>query len=736
MIKSGLFTFVFLFSGLVAQGQLKSSSYKKQGASGAMELLLKKKAASVQGNQTLSLMLPAPEQDCIAAIPLCDSTYTQTNSYTGQGNIPNEIDASASCLLSGEKNDVWYTFTVQNSGNLNFSISPLNGNDDYDWALFNLTNHVCADIFNIPSLEVSCNYAPNLGCGGVTGPNNNITGTCGGQNELEVPVLTGEVYVINVSNFSSTQFGYTIDFSASTATIYDDVPPLPTVSGMNCTDSSFIISFPSELISCSSIALDGSDFLVYDLSGNILPVYSAVGIGCSPTQPYVSQILITLPASSVAFPGFYLITKNGTDGNSFSDKCGNFAGDNGYTDTVAFVNVLNNILVNLGSDTSICAADPKPLLNALNNGAGFSWSYNGTLLSNNSQTLLTNFPGTYIVTVSYGAGCIARDTMNLSFLPSFTFNLGNDTAVCQGSPFPLLQTGISNALQYQWFLNNIALSGAVAGSYQPLSPGTYMAIVDSGLASCPGIDTLIITAALPAAFDLGNNIVFCEDDSALIKAGVNSQVNYQWYLQNNLLPYFTDSIFALIPGTYTLQVITTDLCLSTDSVLVNMEMIAGKPTVKCPQNTGTSNIFNWLPVPGATGYEISLDGITGWTVPSSGTLGLSHTTPLLIKTIYVHALSGSFCPPGQASSSLPCDIIISNILTPNADDKNDFFFVLNIEQFPGTSVTIYNRWGIKVFVDEDYRNNWNGDDLAQGVYFYIVSIKDQEVKTGTLTLIR
>jgi len=697
--------------------------------------LIKRLLTSVSHGSPSNKMV-SPEQDCIAAIPLCDSVYVQTNSYSGQGLIQNEIDPSASCLLSGEKNDVWYTFTVQASGILNFSITPVNGNDDYDWALFNLTNHTCADIFTTPSLEVSCNYAPNLGCGGVTGANNDTTGTCGGQNEKEVPVLAGETYVINVSNFSSTQFGYTIDFGSSSAVIYDDVPPQPTVTGMNCTDSSFIVSYPSELIDCSTIAPDGSDFIVMDFSGNPHPVLLAAGIGCSGSQPYVTQVLITMQAANVPFPGFYLLTQTGTDGNTFADKCGNFSGTNGFTDTVAYVNVLNNVTVDIGPDTSVCAADAKPLLNAANSGAGFSWDYNGTSTGISTGTFQTGAPGTYTVTVTYGANCSASDSMTLTFLPGFSFNLGNDTTICQGNPLPVLHTGISNAVSYQWYLNGSLLAGQTADSLVPLTAGMYVAAVDSGSGGCAGVDTINLNGVFPWVFDLGSGYSFCQGDSILVAADtISSNASYQWTLNGIIQPATTSSIYAHAPGTYQLQVTTASNCTSSDSALVTMEQVAAEPHVNCPQNTTVANVFTWDAVPGATGYEVSLDGVSGWMPPSSGTMGLTHTTPLTVVTLFVRAFTSSLCPAGPGGRSEPCEVVISNIITPNVDGKNDYFFIKNLDQFPGTTVKILNRWGLNVYNSSDYKNDWNGD-VPDGVYFYTVSLPGAGEKTGTVTIQR
>ncbi|MCF8388889.1 MAG: hypothetical protein K9G58_02570 [Bacteroidales bacterium] len=60
------------------------------------------------------------DQDCLGAIPVCDSTYYQPNSYVGTGNYPNEIPTGGgcpgNCLSQGEKNCVWYIITVQTDG--------------------------------------------------------------------------------------------------------------------------------------------------------------------------------------------------------------------------------------------------------------------------------------------------------------------------------------------------------------------------------------------------------------------------------------------------------------------------------------------------------------------------------------------------------------------------------------------------------------------------------------------
>lgn len=85
------------------------------------------------------------------------------------------------------------------------------------------------------------------------------------------------------------------------------------------------------------------------------------------------------------------------------------------------------------------------------------------------------------------------------------------------------------------------------------------------------------------------------------------------------------------------------------------------------------------------------------------------------------------------------DLIIPNIFTPNGDGYNDFFEIKNNENWT-IQVAIFNRWGIKVYENKDYKNNWNGNDLGSGVYFYVLTATAPGRKgfkqNGSLELLR
>jgi hypothetical protein len=232
-------------------------------------------------------------QDCLGAIPVCQNIYVEENSYSGSGNYPNEIyntpgdctnDCPGSCL-DGEQNSVWYVFTVQQAGLLRLDIDPLNSGDDYDWAVYDISALRCDDIYSQYSvMQKSCNaygQAPN-GNTGISSPNGGTShcNHCGGSGtslwNRDLSVLEGRTYVLVVENWSGSNGGYTLDFSGSTAVIFDDVvPELEAVLAdeINCGDTEIIVDF-SENVECSSVnpgdfavAGPGGPYTVLDVQG-------------------------------------------------------------------------------------------------------------------------------------------------------------------------------------------------------------------------------------------------------------------------------------------------------------------------------------------------------------------------------------------------------------------------------------------------------------------------------------
>ncbi len=91
-------------------------------------------------------------------------------------------------------------------------------------------------------------------------------------------------------------------------------------------------------------------------------------------------------------------------------------------------------------------------------------------------------------------------------------------------------------------------------------------------------------------------------------------------------------------------------------------------------------------------------------------------------------------------------INVLNLLSPNNDGYNDFLLIENIEAYPDNKVSIYDRWGLKLYEVAGYDNNkiqFIGEctegasrKLEEGSYFYVVASGAETLATGFIELVR
>ncbi len=63
---------------------------------------------------------------------------------------------------------------------------------------------------------------------------------------------------------------------------------------------------------------------------------------------------------------------------------------------------------------------------------------------------------------------------------------------------------------------------------------------------------------------------------------------------------------------------------------------------------------------------------------------------------------------------------IPNVFTPNNDGVNDYFVIRNIEKCSNNHLVIKDRNGRTVFEKINYQNDWDGKNVADGVYFFFL----------------
>lgn len=507
-----------------------------------------------------SVLAQAPEQDCFSAIPVCQNIYQQLNAYSGDGIVDSEINNINSCLGAGELNSVWYIVTVQNSGNLAFNLTPNVITEDYDWAVFNLSNNPCTDIFTDPTLEVSCDFSGSTFPTGETGPN----GGNNPQDEPVIPVLAGETYVICVSNFVSSANGYTLDFSASTAQIIDNTPP--GVNGVNlpiaCGATQVTFSF-SENVLCSSLQV--SDFQLTG-PGGPYTITNVVGLACQSGGAFEDEFTFTV-SPSLTTSGAYSLDLVGP----VTDNCGNAAiFPTSFPFNLAAVSGVAQVTdefcgQNDGQATIVANGGTPPYT--------FNWIPNVTGQGTDIATGLD--AGNYSCTVTDQVGCQAIIPVVIADPLSFTVNVigYNDTCSAGLGAAAVNIVGGVGPWTYSW-----TPSAQVTDSAFALAPGVYTVTVsDANNPTCQqqGTATVLNVNDVEADFFATPAQASYLDPVFTFRNMSSNAVSYLWSFGDGNFSNLSDPVhpYPPTPGIYTVTLIASSQRGCTDTIALNVKIV-------------------------------------------------------------------------------------------------------------------------------------------------------------------
>jgi gliding motility-associated-like protein len=363
----------------------------------------------------------------------------------------------------------------------------------------------------------------------------------------------------------------------------------------------------------------------------------------------------------------------------------------------------------LGKDTTICNND-LIVLNAANPSIqSYSWQDNST-----QPFLSVARGGNYWVKVKGENGCSNADTILVTAKSLPGFNLGNDTALCEGK-----------AIDY-----NISLPGATYlwndGTTNPKytisNPGLYWLQVDNG---CIKRDSITISYKPLPQINLGKDTILCEGISRSLNATYQN-ATYQWQ-DNSSSPSF----IVTTPGLY-YATVKVDGCQKRDSIQIGYrykpKFSLGKDTTLClgeqlvlnPQVNNAS--YLWQNGSGATFYTVKEVG--KYSVTITNECGSTSDEIVIAQGV--------------------CKLYMPTAFTPDNDGLNDLFRVKDAGFIETFKMAIYNRWGEIVFVTNDPYKGWNGKyqnlDQPMGNYVWQISLTTKDgladTRVGSVILIR
>ena len=150
-------------------------------------------------------------------------------------------------------------------------------------------------------------------------------------------------------------------------------------------------------------------------------------------------------------------------------------------------------------------------------------------------------------------------------------------------------------------------------------------------------------------------------------------------------------------------------------------------------DNSSNTVIDWI-------WNFDVSGLTGADPAGAITEG-PHTVLFAEQGVYTITLtveSDSGCINTTSQDFIiVSDIIVPNVITPNGDVHNQFLVFKNLEYHSGNHLVVFNRWGGKVYEQENYINDWDGGGHSEGTYYYILTVDDIEDQIkGTLTILK
>lgn len=387
------------------------------------------------------------------------------------------------------------------------------------------------------------------------------------------------------------------------------------------------------------------------------------------------------------------------------------------------------VLAIIAERSWLCGNEDSLLLIASPGFSDYLWSTGDT-----SQSIWVTTPDTYVVT-AINPITSQRDTSNIFIVTSASvplFSLGPDLVLCVPDTVSFTISA-SNGVQYWWSTGDTTAS--IVYPFQQADTLIAIAWSDSG---CAYRDSVILTPD-PIYQNIGNDTVVCAGAVLSYSAAFTGAISYLWStgVTSPDITIIADSSLNL---GVTLQ--SNNGCIASDSWNI---LVVPSDTAKQPLITNIN--FDYTTIQG----ELQNDPPALISIFVNGTLIDTFTTfsttwsyqfsvpPSMGDTIKVFIQIDSNCDgiiDEWDAYSLPAEVVVSeweifipNAFSPNGDGVNDTWQIRNIDKFPANEVEIYNRWGNRVYRASPYRNEWDGNGLPDGAYYYILKLNNTKGTT-------
>lgn len=368
-----------------------------------------------------------------------------------------------------------------------------------------------------------------------------------------------------------------------------------------------------------------------------------------------------------------------------------------------------------------------------------------------------NYNATLIVTDNNGCIDTTQENVTINPLPLISFTVDS---VCEGfnthfNNSTTINNGTINKWSWIFGDNSIFQSPLMSPTHLYSTAGVYtstlFATSDKGC-----IDSLSKNVRVwnnPVASFNAVDTVFCNDYDLILNDNSTSIDGliyfWNWDFGNNETSNSQNPIYNYTnPGTYSVSLqVTTSLGCVDEKTYQNYIHIYPTPKSDFTYNPNNASVFQ----PEIHFYDLS-DGANYWHWDFG-----DNNTSSNINPNHIYSQANNYIVTLIVENNLGCKdttlkyidikndyaIWIPNSFSPNNDGQNDFFFGKGFG-FTNYELSIFDRWGEKIFVSNDQEIGWdgtcNGKESAIDVYVYQISIVDifnePHTYNGRVTLVR
>ncbi len=367
---------------------------------------------------------------------------------------------------------------------------------------------------------------------------------------------------------------------------------------------------------------------------------------------------------------------------------------------------------------------------------------------------ISNITATNGLTIVYSArdnfGCFEFDTFTIS--RPYLFVHMPDTSICLGDSLLFSAEAVGDTVGSTYLWEPVAnFSCPTCKTTSVIGSPTVVTIKISNLSGCSTTDTFNLHFHDIPTLDVLPDITLCKNTplQVVVRPDSFTSSNITWgplYAVScthcNTATVFTDSSRLIYVTVY-----NSVGCSNSDTFSVN---IAPDPkfeklhdTLACvhshlyysidtKDSNSSSFIYNWW-------GRNSLDCTT---------CGSTTINVIVPDTIIVKVTNKTGCSTLDTFEIVldNCNLTFPNAFTPNDDGRNDFARAIgvNLNQLTYYYLSIYNRFGERVFHTEDYSEGWDGkhNNIPQdaNVFFYELSYQfnddTRRFLKGDITLVR